>query len=93
MEGEREREGGREEGWKEGEMEGEREGGRRKEGGRERGNNRSIQEYIKGVWTLPTVMLGLIISGSFFMSARAANGMPQLATTDHGQRRGIELDM
>ena len=28
----------------------------------------------------PTVIFGLIISGSFFMSAMAARGMPQLAT-------------
>jgi len=29
---------------------------------------------------LPTVIFGLIISGSFFKSATAANGKPQLAT-------------
>jgi hypothetical protein len=29
---------------------------------------------------LPTVIFGLIISGSFFKSAIAANGKPQLAT-------------
>ena len=69
-------------------------GEREREGGRGRGREREhTRVSIKGVWTLPTVMLGLIISGSFFMSARAASGMPQLATTDHGQRRGIELGM
>ena len=90
MEGERAREGGR----KDGGREREREGGREKEGGRKgkREQYKHTRVY-KGVWTLPTVMLGLIISGSFFMSARAASGMPQLATTDHGQRRGIELGM
>ncbi len=31
---------------------------------------------------LPTVILGLIISGSFFKSAIAANGKPQLATIE-----------
>jgi len=29
---------------------------------------------------IPVVILGLIISGSFFMSAKAARGRPQLAT-------------
>jgi hypothetical protein len=32
------------------------------------------------VYSLPTVIFGLIISGSFFKSAIAANGKPQLAT-------------
>lgn len=29
----------------------------------------------------PVVILGLMISGSFFMSAKAASGRPQFATT------------
>lgn len=29
----------------------------------------------------PNVILGLMISGSFFMSAKAASGRPQFATT------------
>ena len=32
------------------------------------------------MFTLPAVILGLIISGDFFISAIAAIGMPQLAT-------------
>lgn len=38
---------------------------------------------------IPVVILGLIISGSFFMSAKAARGRPQLATRKGRGRRDI----
>jgi hypothetical protein len=42
--------------------------------------NMKYQKKIIDLLFLPTVIFGLIISGSFFKSAIAANGKPQLAT-------------